>query len=169
MIIDFIVSRNTDPVDSAAVTVAQFHAGTAFNVISPTATLKGTVRLAHTATSVADALGGRAEVLPWQDGSPALYNNAAAVQVVTSVVEASLPDVEAVEVRPAMGGEDFAFYAARVPAAFFYLGLRPPGCSTYPNLHQPDFDFADAALPIGIGMHVELARNFARLWKDGRA
>ena len=172
-----IVSRNTDPLDSAVVTVAQIHAGTAFNIIPPVATLKGTVRaldetvraqtlmrLTQIATGVAEAMGGQAEVHIAPDGSPALYNDARAVDAVKTVVGRTGSDIEAVDVLPVMGGEDFAFYAQRIPSAFFFLGLRPPDEDTYPHLHQPDFDFADAALPIGIRMHVEIARHFAGLW-----
>ena len=39
-----IVSRNVDPLDSAAVSVTRFHAGTAYNVIPETAEIAGTVR-----------------------------------------------------------------------------------------------------------------------------
>jgi len=63
-----------------------------------------------------------------------------------------------------MGAEDFAFYAQRVPASFFALGIRPPGRDSYPVLHQPDFDFHDDSIALGVTMHVELVRRF---WRDG--
>ena len=63
-----------------------------------------------------------------------------------------------------MGAEDFAFYGQRVPAFMFGLGLRPKGASSYPMLHQPDFDFNDDALVHGVQMHVEIARGFAQKW-----
>src|SRR3546814_17014022 len=42
--IQTIVSRNVDPLKSAVITVAQFHAGTANNVIPATAELKLSIR-----------------------------------------------------------------------------------------------------------------------------
>ncbi len=39
-----LVSRNVNPLEPAVVTIASFHAGGAFNVISDTAKLEGTVR-----------------------------------------------------------------------------------------------------------------------------
>src|SRR5690606_32015107 len=39
-----IVSRSVDPVESVVVSICQFHAGNAFNVIPQTAELAGTVR-----------------------------------------------------------------------------------------------------------------------------
>src|SRR4028119_2320694 len=39
-----VVARNIDPIESAVVTVGEFHAGTAHNVIADTARMSGTVR-----------------------------------------------------------------------------------------------------------------------------
>ena len=39
-----IVSRNLDPLESAVISVCEFHAGTARNVIPQTAELRGTIR-----------------------------------------------------------------------------------------------------------------------------
>src|SRR5438067_1217493 len=69
-----IVARNVDPLKSAVISVTQFHAGTAFNIIPETAELSGTVRtldpevrdlverrIGEVAESVARAYGGSAE------------------------------------------------------------------------------------------------------------
>ena len=73
-------------------------------------------------------------------------------------IEATLGDGRVVTVpTPVMGGEDFSFYAQRVPAVFFCLGLKPAGKDKIPTLHQPDFDFNDDALPTGIEMFCRLA------------
>jgi metal-dependent amidase/aminoacylase/carboxypeptidase family protein len=58
-----------------------------------------------------------------------------------------------------MGAEDFSFYGQRVPASFFFLGLRAAHMDGYPNLHAPQFDFNDCALPVGIEMMCALARS----------
>jgi IAA-amino acid hydrolase len=51
--------------------------------------------------------------------------------------------------RPAMGSEDFSYYAARVPAFYFFLGVRTPGQKGQ-ALHSPEFDPNEAALPWGL-------------------
>ena len=69
-----IVARNVDPLKSAVISITQFHAGTAFNIIPETAELGGTVRtldpdvrdlverrIGEVAESVARAYGGSAE------------------------------------------------------------------------------------------------------------
>jgi metal-dependent amidase/aminoacylase/carboxypeptidase family protein len=56
-----------------------------------------------------------------------------------------------------MGGEDFAYYVRQVPGAFFRLGVRPSTASDWPALHNPAYDFNDAALPTAIAMHCGVA------------
>jgi amidohydrolase len=51
--------------------------------------------------------------------------------------------------QPAMGSEDFSYFAAKVPAFYFFLGVRPPG-SKAQALHSPDFNPDEAALPWGL-------------------
>jgi metal-dependent amidase/aminoacylase/carboxypeptidase family protein len=57
---------------------------------------------------------------------------------------------------PVMGGEDFAFYAEKIPACFYILGVED-GTWRSAHLHQPTYDFNDAALPHGIEAMVVLA------------
>ena len=51
--------------------------------------------------------------------------------------------------QPAMGSEDFSYFAARVPAFYFFLGVRPKG-SKAQALHSPEFNPDEAALPWGL-------------------
>ena len=62
--------------------------------------------------------------------------------------------------KPAMWGEDFAFYLQHVPGCFFVLGVQPLDKDTYPMLHNPRYDFNDAAVPVGIRMMAETAVRF---------
>jgi metal-dependent amidase/aminoacylase/carboxypeptidase family protein len=56
-----------------------------------------------------------------------------------------------------MGGEDFSYYAKKVPSVFFVLGLKRHGETNPPTLHQPEFDFNDDALATGVELMVALA------------
>lgn len=168
-----IVSRNTDPLDSAVVTVAQVHGGTADNIIPGQVVLRGTVRTLNSQTreftferirqlavDTARAFGAAADVVI-DDGYPVLENDPMATDYVERVAAGT---VTPVTIDPVMGGEDFAFYSQRVPASFFALGVRPHDRDSYPSLHQPDYDFHDGALASGVTLHVELARRF---WSEG--
>ena len=51
--------------------------------------------------------------------------------------------------QPAMGSEDFAYYAARVPAFYFFLGVRSPGGKRQ-ALHSPEFNPDEGGLVWGL-------------------
>ncbi|MBN2563870.1 MAG: amidohydrolase [Phycisphaerae bacterium] len=168
-----IASRMTDPLDSVVVTVGEFHAGTTSNVIPNRADLTGTIRALNAATrakaaarleqiakQTVAAFGARAEV-HLRQGYPVLTNHSDASRLVAEVARDVLgPDSVLDDLPPCMGAEDFAFYAERIPAAFWCLGVRRGEACSQPRLHQPTYDFPDAALPIGIRMHCEVARRF---------
>lgn len=168
-----IASRQTDPLDAVVVTVAQIHGGTADNIIPAQIELRGTLRslqagtrrsamdqIERIATQIAAAHQARAQVTI-TEGTPVLANDRIAAGFGQQV--APTASLTPVDIDPVMGGEDFAFYAERIPAAFFALGVRPPDRDSYPALHQPDYDFPDAAIATGVALHVQLARRF---WSD---
>ena len=176
--IQSIVSRHTDPLHSAVVTVGQINAGTTYNIIPQTAVLKGTIRaldetvrratharLRTIVEHTAESFGAKAEVTI-RDSYPITFNHANACAYAQEILENNMDGtVEKKDMLPVMGGEDFSFYAERVPAMFLALGVRPPQRDAYPNLHQSDYDFADGAIPLGIRLHVEVARRFAQQWQ----
>jgi len=165
-----IAARNIDPLDSVVITVGQIEAGVAHNVIPETAHMHGTVRtlrnetftktaehIRSIVTNIATALGGSAEV-NFLTSYPVTENHPGATaefrRVATSVLGDALVHEEKV---PSMGAEDFSFYGHEVPACFFFLGLRGPEHATYPNLHAPQFNFNDAAIPTGVELFCNLA------------
>ncbi|MDX2132006.1 MAG: amidohydrolase [Planctomycetota bacterium] len=165
-----VASRNVAPIDSTVVTVGQINAGTANNIIPETCTLVGTVRALRADTrrlakerffaiveGAARALGCEARI-EWNEGYPVTENEPDATERFFTIARDVLGGdrVEKVE-HATMGGEDFAYYGKHVPACFFFLGLRPSNATTYPTLHQADFDFNDDALPIGIELMCNLA------------
>ena len=170
-----IASRTIDPLEPVVVTVGQFHAGTASNIIPDQAVLEGTMRtlsggvreqvkarIEQIARQTAEAYGARAEV-SFHNRYPVTMNDAAGVQMVAEVAR-SIVGTEhvSVEARPSMGSEDFSFFAEKVPAVYWRLGVRRPGEARSPALHQPTYEFPDAALPIGIRMHCGIVRAFLR-------
>ena len=165
-----IASRNVSPLESVVVSVTRFHAGTAYNIIPDEATLAGTVRtltpavqeqtekrIDEIATGVAEAYGCRATV-DYVRGYPPTVNDIGKVEVFRAVAADAFGTEQVVELeQPVMGGEDFAYYAQKVPACFFVLGLIPEGADAVPDLHQPHFNFNDDAIEQGIEMFCRLA------------
>lgn len=161
-----LVSR-MDPLDSAVLSVTQFHAGDAYNVIPERAVLKGGIRslspttqdrmereFRRTASGVCEANGARAEVryerrYPPTINAPAeteLAARAARDVVGAARVHTNLP--------PSMGSEDFAFFLQQRPGCYIWLGAgdRPGSCM----LHNPRYDFNDQILPIGVAYWLRL-------------
>jgi len=168
-----VVSRCTDPLEPVVVTIGRLWAGTAENIIPDQACMEGTVRalseetlqrtaelVRRIATHTAEAFAARADV-SLRAGYPATVNDAALAGLVEQVgLELLGPDAVVTDAPPTMGTEDFAYYAQRVPAVMFRLGIRPPGAADYPPGHSPRFDFNDEALPVGIRMLCGICRRF---------
>lgn len=164
------VSRELDPTEPALITVGMFHAGTATNVIPDEAVIQGTIRtltpetrkaaqeaLKRRCAGIAMANGCTAEIV-LSDGYPPTINDPEATDFVIDVAKKTLGgDRYLPAARPSMGGEDFSYYAEKVPANFFLLGVVPTGQTVYPPLHSDRFDFTDAAFDTGIRMFVALA------------
>ncbi len=173
-----IVSRHTDPIGSAVVSVTQFHAGSAFNVIPDRAVLKGTfraldevvlketeARIRELSEGMCRAMGASARV-ETETGYPVLRNHPRTDAVFREVLSAIGRNTDYVEVPPMMGGEDFAFYQEVIPGTYWFLAARPEDRETVPFCHHPAYDFNDAIMADGVRVHVELARRFARMWTE---
>ena len=168
-----IVSRSVNPIDSAVVTVGEFHAGTAKNVIADTATLSGTVRYfnpdladffqhrieaivsgicaSHGATYKLDYL----KLYPPTINDPKITDLVRAVA--TDIVETPLGIVPECQT---MGGEDMSFFLQQVPGCYFFLGSANPDRSlAYPH-HHPRFDFDETALSTGVEMFVRCVEKY---------
>ncbi|MBL8827837.1 MAG: amidohydrolase [Planctomycetaceae bacterium] len=166
-----IVSREIDPLDSAVISVTTLAAGSAFNVIPNSATARGTIRALTTerlrfikervkelAEHVAAANRCRAEVV-WNDMDyPATVNDAHCWDVVRTVGGELFGPEQVRQVNPVMGGEDFAFYnEAGVPGCFVGVGMRNEQIGATHFVHHSKFKVDEAALPIGVALHVAFA------------
>jgi amidohydrolase len=168
-----IVSRNVNPIDSAVVTVGEFHAGTARNVIADTASLAGTVRyfnpeLADFFHQRIDAIvagvcasHGATYKLEYIKFYPPVINDPKITDLVRSVatdlVETPLGVVPECQT---MGGEDMSFFLQQVPGCYFFVGSANPDRSlAYPH-HHPRFDFDETALSTGVEMFVRCVEKY---------
>ncbi|GAA0596222.1 N-acetyl amino acid acetylase SndC [Virgibacillus siamensis] len=153
-----IVSRRLDPLETAVITIGQFNAGSAFNIIADTAELVGTVR--HLNTNVQEQVIQEIEKiikgvcaghdvtydLNYEKGYPPLINNEHEAELVLKASE-KVPEIKQAEiVKPVMAGEDFAYYTMEKPGAYFFTGAKIEG-QGYPH-HHPKFDIEERALPV---------------------
>jgi hippurate hydrolase len=169
-----LVSRETNPVEPAVVTVGSIHAGSKHNVISDRCHLQITVRsysekvrqrlldgIRRKAQAVAQGAGAAEPIVQLAEAfTPALYNDDQLVARLVPVFERVLGKENVVRSEPAMGGEDFSRYAeAGVPIAMFRLGSVEPrrlaglkrGGQEPPSLHSAIY-YPDADLALATGV-----------------
>ncbi|WP_346297439.1 M20 family metallopeptidase [Rhodopseudomonas sp. P1] len=162
-----IVSRTLDPLASAVVSITNFHAGSAFNVIPQKANLVGTARaldgkvrdrlearIAELSTLIAQAHGATARVT-YERGYPVTCNHAeqTAFAADTAAAITGNDQVDR-DLAPMMGAEDFSYMLEQRPGALIFLGNGDSA-----GLHHPRYDFADAAIPYGIAYWSKLVER----------
>ncbi len=167
-----LVSRSVNPLDTAVVTVGSIDAGTAFNVIPPHATLRGTVRtfaepvrkliarrFKTLVSGVCRGLGARAETT-YRHFLPATVNDAAMVDLAWSVAEDVVGKRNVVAAEPSMGGEDMSLALRAVPGVFAFIGADNGTKQTsYPH-HHPRFDVDERCLAVGADFMEGFARRY---------
>jgi amidohydrolase len=171
MALQTLISRRIDPIDSALISITQFHAGSAGNVIPETAMLNGTVRTLKAETQdrieelmrpiveqIAAANGAAAE-LEYRRGSPPVINAPEPTERAAIAAARVLGDGKVIRQRaPGLGGEDFALMAQKAPACFVRIGQAGAEAGSVP-VHHPRYDFNDEILPIGASFWATLVEQ----------
>lgn len=159
-----VVSRNVSALDALVVSITQFHAGSAHNVIPDTAKLQGTVRAIDPAVRAkAPALIERvvrgvcaahsAECdFAYEYGYRPVVNSPQVVERLRSVAERVVGPARVREARPWMAGEDFSAYLERAPGAYFFLGAGSDAADSRWPHHHPRFTIDESVL--GTGAHM---------------
>jgi amidohydrolase len=155
-----IVSRATDPQDSAVVTVTQIHAGHAWNVIPDDVVLRGTTRsfrpevqdtiepsIRRIAEGICQAHNCQMQMMYERRYPPTINEAVATKAAARAAADVSGADKIVTNPTPSMGAEDFAFMLNEKPGCYVWLGNGPGagGCM----LHNPNYDFNDDILTIG--------------------
>jgi hippurate hydrolase len=161
-----IVSRTVDPLEAAVVSVCEFHAGNARNVIPQTAELKGTVRtltagirdlvekrVREVVAGVAQMTGASIE-LTYERGYPVVVNHVAQTEHVASVAKTIVGDSHVHDMPPLMGAEDFAYMLQARPGAFIFIGNGDSA-----GLHHPAYNFNDDAIVFGTSYWIKLVET----------
>ncbi|CAN5783564.1 M20 family metallopeptidase [soil metagenome] len=157
-----LVSRETNPIDSAVVSTTAFIAGEAFNVIPDTAELRGTVRtldqdvrehlekrLTEIATGIGKA-GGAEVVVDFIRGYPGIVNDPEMTDLVRNAAIASVGEDNVIESPISMGGEDFSYFSLERPGCFFNVGTRNEERGIVWGHHHPRFDVEEEGMSAGI-------------------
>ncbi|MDO5146427.1 MAG: M20 family metallopeptidase [Eubacteriales bacterium] len=160
------VSRETNPLKPAVVTVGSFHSGSQYNVISGEAVVEGTCRSFHEdvaarlktsieerAKHIAACYGGKAEITYDFGSHPPVINEKNLSESIKKEAQMLL-GYEQAQVEPMMLGEDFSWYQKKVPGVFAFVGCHNPDQKEcFPN-HHPCFDIDERALKDAVLLHL---------------
>lgn len=161
MALQTIRSRNLSPFEPSVVTVGIVRGGTRWNIIPADVELQGTVRsygpgvsqiveqrMREVLTGITAAAGATYE-LTYSRYSPPTVNDTVLTRRMVPSIAKVVGAGNARRIEPWMAGEDFAYYANRIPGFFFMLGVQQPGTKSGDH-HTPTFMADDAAIEIGI-------------------
>jgi amidohydrolase len=156
-----LVSRVTDPLDPVVVSVTRFHAGSADNVLPEVAILGGTVRTLNPEVQQATETGlrrictgieathGVSINMNYIRGYPPTINAPQPSRIARAVAARVVGASNVMHnLKPSMGGEDFAYLAQAVPGCYIWLGNG--GSDGNCMLHNAYYDFNDEIIPLGI-------------------
>ena len=178
MALQTIVSREIDPARPSVVSVGQFQAGTAPNVIAGQAKLSGTVRaqdasvrrqllssIRRIAESIAQLHGAKIHVTV-TEGTPPLINPPDMADLARRAAVEAVGEANVLPLKTAnMGAEDFSYYMEHIPGAYVRFGGQVPGKEGFPA-HSSKFDFDEEALAVGAAYYQAVAKLAGRRLRD---
>jgi amidohydrolase len=157
-----IRSRTMSGHEPGVVTIGSIHGGQRHNIIPAEVVLTGTIRTFRMEMSklaearlrailkgVTEANGATGELVRYERGAPATINDTALTSATLPALERAVGKGRVTRIPPAMGSEDFSFFANEVPGFFYRLGQVKPG-TTSGDHHTPTFLADDGAIPVGI-------------------
>lgn len=167
MALQSITSRNLDPLKALVISVTQFHAGHAFNVVPDDMVLRGTCRvfdpevqnslpdrITKIMEGVCATFGATAE-LNYIKGYLATINDPEQAGIAADIAE-RVAGTERVDraPQPVMGAEDFSYMLNQRPGAYIWAGNGDTA-----GVHHPDYDFNDDGLPHGASFWAQLVED----------
>jgi amidohydrolase len=165
-----VAARETDPLATIVVTIGTIQGGYRNNVIADRVALTGTVRtqdpqiragvearLQRIIDGVAAAYGASA-TLEMIYGYPPVVNDATLAVSFARYIGAT-STIAVTAPPPTMGGEDFAYFAQRVPGLMVRLGIANEAVGAIHVVHSPQFRLDEGAIPVGVATLVAFARG----------
>ena len=176
----FFKSRYVNPAEPVIISITQFQAGDPVNdrqgvhVTPAEAFVRGTVYtlndqirddiqcgLGKMIQGICNASGAKYS-FNYVRGYPVLVNSEKekelAVAAASSVTGSGRVEVD---MQPMLGAEDFAFMLKQRPGCYVFIGNGGANNAEQPcHLHNPNYDFNDDIIPIGVQYWVNLVEEF---------
>ena len=167
-----IVARNVDPSQTAVLTVGTLNSGDAFNVISGTAKISGTIRtfdpaveqlvkrrMQEMADGICQAFGATCKLHHFIN-IPAVINSLEGAELMHQVAEDIVGDDLVAQVTPMMVGEDVSEFLLRAPGCFILVGAAKPEDADPSPHHNATFDFDERMMPTGVALLAGVAAQY---------
>lgn len=160
--LESLIAREADPSKACVLTIGNFSAGSAANIIPDTATLQGTLRtndgpsreklvrrLNEVVLKTAEAFGGWAEIEKISEVPTLVCDSTMTDEIVGYMQELPIPGLTPVPDMSASASEDFATIAEKVPTVFMYLSAGFTDERGDAPAHNPKVRFNEDVCPIG--------------------
>lgn len=157
-----LIARESDPAHSRVLTIGNFSAGTAANIIPPEAVLQGTLRTNNADTRkflvqrirevsqrVAAVYNGSAEVETLSEVPPLICNPDMTKEMAGYIEELGIPGTMGYPGIEASASEDFAVIAEKVPSSFMYISAGYIDGRKTSTSHNPEVIFNEDVCPAG--------------------
>lgn len=167
-----LIARECPPSEKAALTIGQFTAGDAANIIPETAILQGTLRtykqetrqrLIHRINEIVSAVGHayrcKVEIEVLGDIPSVRNDMELSENLIQSIRELDTLD-EIVDDFQLMCSEDFSLICEQVPSGYFIMGAGVADPSKWHGQHNPKVMFNEDSLPIGAAVYAKCAMDY---------
>ncbi|MBF0266431.1 MAG: amidohydrolase [Gammaproteobacteria bacterium] len=162
-----ICSRQTDPLESAVVSITRVRSGEGYNVIPQTARLSGTVRtfsaaiqeniiqqIQQISESICQAYGATCTI-NYRKCYPATINDEIETQQAIEAIKTVVGEDNLIlDNPPSMGSEDFSFLVNECQGSYVHIGNGQSA-----SLHNDHYNFNDQILTIGASYWVTLVKQ----------
>ncbi|MBO5373534.1 MAG: amidohydrolase [Lachnospiraceae bacterium] len=174
-----LIARESNPNDACVLTIGQFCAGTAANIIPDTAVLQGTIRtnkpkarellvrrMKEVSEKVAEVYGGTVEIEMISEVPPLICDPKLTNQFIEYIKEMNIPGMTEHSGVSSSASEDFAVIAEKIPATFMYLSAGYMDERGAYGAHNPKVRFNEEVCPIGAACYAQCAEKWVNsgLW-----
>lgn len=155
--------------ERGVLTIGQFQAGDALNVIPETAILRGSIRTHNTGARTllkkrlteltemtAKTYRGEACV-NFLTECPGVYSDLEMSREVREYFKELIPDEDIITTEPSMASEDFGLIASKVPSVMIGLSLGSPEEGYIYGGHNPQMVIDEKAMYVGAALYAQVA------------
>ncbi len=170
--LQLIISRMTNPLEPAVLSIGKMSSGEDYNIIARNAVLEGTVRTFNNSVrkdigkniegivkGIVTSFGAEADVKYIYGTSPVI-NNEEASKIAAVAAEKAMGKHAIVKMEKVMGGEDFAMLLEKYEGALIFLGTGNIEVDSHYPHHNQRFNIDENTLKYGVEVFVRIIDEY---------